>query len=279
MTKQAKQEQAVTTEATQTTKTNETNENQAVRMTETEFRIAILSRSGNVGKTTLARLLLAPRMEDAGEIIYIETTNADKESKEGKMVRAAQFEKVAQKIGESMSTIVDIGASNIEETMQLMKQIEGSHEDFDYILIPVIKSPKQREDSINTFVELINMGVEPERIKVVFNRVNVTESVDEEFADVIFALKKLGIEYNENAVVYESGFFPKIHDMKITLDELFAVPMEEHKARQNDLRRMKQRSKEESDELSSLTNRITLQRNALSAITNLDNVYEALFTK
>lgn len=249
------------------------------RTTETEFRIAILSRSGNVGKTTLARLLLAPRMEDAGEIIYIESTNADKESQEGKMVRAAQFEKVAQKVGESMSTIVDIGASNIEETMQLMRQIEGSHEDFDYILVPVIKSPKQREDSINTFVELINMGVEPDRIKVVFNRVGVTESVDEEFSDVIFALKKLGIEYNNNAVVYESGFFPKIHDMKVTLDELFSTPMEDNKLRQNDLRRMKQRTQEESEELSFLTNKITLQRNALSAITNLDNVYEALFTK
>lgn len=265
----------------QAQKPQETNiaETVAPRITETEFRIAILSRSGNVGKTTLARLLLAPRMEDAGEIIYIESTNADKESQEGKMVRAAQFEKVAQKVGESMSTIVDIGASNIEETMQLMRQIEGSHEDFDYILVPVIKSPKQREDSINTFVELINMGVEPDRIKVVFNRVGVTESVDEEFSDVIFALKKLGIEYNKNAVVYESGFFPKIHDMKVTLDELFSTPMEDNKLRQNDLRRMKQRTQEESEELSLLTNKITLQRNALSAITNLDNVYEALFTK
>lgn len=248
------------------------------RLTETEFRIAILSRSGNVGKTTMARLLLAPRMEDAGEIIYIESTNADKESKEGKMVRAAQFEKVAQKVGESMSTIVDIGASNIEETMQLMRQIEGSHEDFDYILIPVIKSPKQREDSINTFVELINMGVDPQRIKVVFNRVGVTESVDEEFADVIFALKKLGIEYNPQAVVYESGFFPKIHDMKISLDELFEVPMEQNRQRQNDLRRMKQRTEDESKELEQVTKRVTLQRNALSATTNLDNVYDALFT-
>lgn len=276
MTKQVKN----TTESSVDTNNTELKEfeNSTQRETEREFRAAILSRSGNVGKTTLARLLLAPRMEDAGDIIYIETTNADKETQEGKVVRAAQFEKVAQKLGESVSAIVDIGASNIEETMQLMKQIEGSHEDFDYIIVPVIKSPKQREDSINTFVELINMGVEPSRIKVVFNRVGVTESVEEEFSDVIFALDKLGIEYNEKAVVYESGFFPKIHDTKLTLDQLFSVSIKDNKARQNELRRKKNRTDKESEELSELTNKITLQRNAVSAISNLDDVYEALFT-
>lgn len=250
----------------------------STKTTETKFRVAILSRSGNVGKTTLARHLLFPRMEGVDDIIYIESTNADNESKEGKMVRAAQFEKVARKIMESVSVIVDIGASNIEETLELMRQIEGSHEDLDYVLVPIIKSPKQRQDSINTVYELIAMGVDPSKIKAVYNRVGVTESVEEEFSDVIFALNKMGVEYNPKAVVFESNFFPKFHDMKITLKELFAVTIDENRARQNDLRRMEQRTDEETKQLHELSSLITLQRNAMSAMTNLDNVYEALFT-
>ena len=245
---------------------------------QTKFRAAILSRSGNVGKTTLANHLLAPRMEGVDEIIYIESINAGDETQKGKMVRAAQFEKVARKIMESMSVIVDIGASNIEETLELMRQIEGSHEDLDYIIVPIIKSPKQRQDSINTVYELVAMGIDPAKIKAVYNRVGVVESVEEEFADVIFALNKMGVVHNPDAVVYESNFFPKFHEMKTTLEDLFSTSIEDNKLRQNDLRRMEHRTEEETAELQELSGRITLQRNAMSAITNLDNVYESLFS-
>lgn len=278
MTKQANQNQEAKNQTTQS-ETKQLEPKVAPLMTETEYRIGILSRSGNVGKTTMARMLLEPRMEGVGDIIYIESLNADKVSKEGKMVRAADFEKVVQKLGESLSVIVDIGVSNLEEMMQLMTQIEGSHEDFDYLLVPVSGSSKQSEDTINTFVDLINIGFDPEKIKVVFNNVNVTKKVEEEFSDVIFALNKLGIEYNPDAVIYSSNFFPSMIKNKISLEELFATPIEEHRQRQTDLRRMKHRTEKESEELTEITKHITLQRNALSAITNLDNVYEALFTK
>ena len=132
-------------------------------------------------------------MEGVDEIIYIESINAGDETQKGKMVRAAQFEKVARKIMESMSVIVDIGASNIEETLELMRQIEGSHEDLDYIIVPIIKSPKQRQDSINTVYEACSYGYhDPAKIKAVYNRVGVVESVEEKFSDVIFALNEIG---------------------------------------------------------------------------------------
>lgn len=259
---------------------SQVNENHDIPVeNETEFRVGILSRSGNVGKTTIARMLLAPRMENFDDIIYVESLNADKVSKEGKMVRAGEFEKVTQKLGESISAIVDIGASNLEEMMQLIRQFEGSHEDFDYVIVPVSGTAKEEDDTINTFVDLINMGVDAEKIKVVFNKVGVTANVDETFADVIHVLKKLGIEYNPNAVIYASNFFPNILKSKMSLDQLFATPVETNKKRQTDLRRMKQRTEEENQELESVTKLITLQRSARSAITNLDNVYEALFAK
>lgn len=244
----------------------------------TKFRVAILNRSGNVGKTTISRHLLAPRMEGFEDIIYIETNNADEETKSGKVLRSAQFEKIAHKVMQSVSTIIDVGSSNLEHTLELMRQIEGSHEDLDYILVPTTKLPKQRADTINTIHELVTMGIEPERIKVVYNQVGLLENIDEDFSDLIFAMKRLNIEHNPNAVIYSNNFFPNFLDAGKPLDSLFKPTIDENKARQNDLRRMELRSDDETKELRDLSKIITLQRNALSAITNLDNVYESLFT-
>lgn len=269
-----------TTTENQTAAADDLTINKPQRETLTKFRIAILNRSGNVGKTTISRHLLAPRMEGFDDIIYIETNNADEETKAGKVLRGAQFEKIAHKIMQSMSSIIDVGSSNLEHTLELMRQIEGSHEDLDYILVPTTKLPKQRADTINTLHELITMGFEPERIKVVYNQVGLLENIDEDFSDLIFAMKKLGVEHNPNAVIYQNNFFPSFLDTGKSLNSLFTPSIDENKARQNDLRRMEmdQRTDEETKELRDLSKTITLQRNARSAITNLDNVFESLFT-
>lgn len=245
-----------------------------------EFRVAIMNFSGNTGKTTIARHLLKPRMLDVDEIIYIESANADEETKQGTTVRAAQFEKVAKNLMESMAMIVDIGASNVEETLELMRQIDGSHEDFDYFVVPMVESPKQRADSVNTVKELLKMGVEPEKIKPVFNRVGVTDDVEDKFADVIYALENMGVKPNLRAVITESNFFPKFEDMKTTLEDLFSTDIRDNKKRQNDLRRMGgARTNEETKELRQINELITLQRMAASAISNLDEVYFELFAE
>ena len=270
------------------TKTKANTENQAVETTtqapkgrqiQTKFRVAILNKSGNVGKTTISRHLLAPRMEGYEDIIYIETINADDETKNGKRLHSAQFEKLAHKMIQSVSSIIDVGSSNLEQTLELMRQIEGSHEDLDYIIVPTTKLPKQRADTISTLAELVAMGIEPEKIKVVYNQVGLLEDVNEDFSDLIFAMNKLNIKHNPEAVIYLNNFFPSFLDTGKTLDTLFTPSIEENKARQDDLRRMELRTDEETKALRDLSKVITLQRNALSAITNLDNVYEALFTE
>ena len=39
--------------------------------------------------------------------------------------------------------IVDIGASNVEDLLTLMRKFKGSHENFDYSLVPAISDIKQ----------------------------------------------------------------------------------------------------------------------------------------
>ena len=43
--------------------------------------------------------------------------------------------------------IIDVGASNVEEFIKLMQQYDGSHEEFDYFVVPVVKEKKQQSEN------------------------------------------------------------------------------------------------------------------------------------
>jgi hypothetical protein len=45
--------------------------------------------------------------------------------------------------------VIDMRASNVEDFIDLTKQYEGSHEEFDYFIVPVVKEKKQQMDTIN----------------------------------------------------------------------------------------------------------------------------------
>ena len=82
------------------------------------MKIAVINFSGNVGKTTVARHLLLPRIQGA-ELISVESVNAD----EGKTtaLRGGQFAELQEYLQTVSSVVVDIGASNVEELMAQMR--------------------------------------------------------------------------------------------------------------------------------------------------------------
>jgi hypothetical protein len=153
-------------------------------------KIAIINFSGNVGKTTLARHLLAPRMKGA-EIISIESANADEQ--EAAALRGKDFAHLQQYMLASDDLIVDIGASNVEDLLKLMAKFKGSHEDFDYYLVPCVPDIKQQKDTANTVAQLAQMGVPSSKIKIILNRVEDGENPEKEFTSLMgfLALKKV----------------------------------------------------------------------------------------
>src|SRR5262245_26913318 len=109
------------------------------------MKIAVINFSGNVGKTTVARHLLAPRVGGSGaRVIAVESINAD--AKEDAALRGRQFKLVQQEMSMEESVVVDVGASNVEDFVALMATYEGSHEDFDLFVVPVIPTTKQQQD-------------------------------------------------------------------------------------------------------------------------------------
>ncbi|MEO6276480.1 hypothetical protein [Roseateles sp.] len=119
-----------------------------------------------MGKTTLARHLLLPRIPGA-EYIAVETNNAGTEGQAS--LRGDQFAMLQEYLLSIDSAVVAIGASTVDDLMDLMAQYGGSHEDFDCFIVPTVPDPKQQQDTIATLVDLARLGVSPERMRLVFN--------------------------------------------------------------------------------------------------------------
>jgi hypothetical protein len=142
------------------------------------MKLAVINFSGNVGKTTLARHLLVPRIPGA-EYIAVESFNAGAEGVTA--LRGNQFAMLQEYLHSIDSAVVDIGASTVDDFMDLMAQYGGSHEDFDGFIVPTVPDPKQQQDTIATLVDLAHLGVSPERLRLVFNTMELGVSVDQAF--------------------------------------------------------------------------------------------------
>ena len=151
------------------------------------MKIAVINFSGNVGKTTIARHLLAPRITGA-EVISIESINAD--DGQAPPLRGNQFGELQEYLQTVDNVVVDIGASNVEDLLSLMRKYRGSHEDFDYFVIPTVPALKQQQDTIATLAELSRIGIPAAKIRLVFNLVEDGTDVSESFDALLSFIKE-----------------------------------------------------------------------------------------
>ena len=145
------------------------------------MKIAVINFSGNVGKTTVARHLLVPRIAGA-ELIAVESINGD--DGQTQAVRGSQFGELQEYLQTVDNVVVDIGASNVEDLLTLMRKYRGSHEDFDYFVIPTVPALKQQQDTIATLAELARIGIPASKMRVVFNQVEDDARISELFASL-----------------------------------------------------------------------------------------------
>lgn len=231
-------------------------------------KVAVVSLSGNVGKSTIAKHLLLPRMPGA-EFIAVESINADEGSDD--MVRGDQFGQLQEELMMMDSAVVDVGASNVEDFVKLMQQYRGSHEEFDLFVVPTVKDSKQIKDTIATVQALKSMGVPPKKITVVFNKLQASETVEEEFYPLIqYHEVSKAYTLRQSAAVDYSELYHKLRVHKTTIPELIADTTD-YKA--------KMREAKDEDEKMRCVAMVSMRRLALSATENLDAVFAAITKK
>lgn len=169
------------------------------------FRVVAMHFSGNTGKTTLCRHLLKPAMP-AAELIRVESINDSGSSSADIELAGKQFEEVAKQLFVADGhVIVDIGASNVEQARNVLKRLGDAHEEVDLWVVPCIQVPgkdaKIYRDTIATLKELVALGVDPNRIAVIKNKVSEVTTMDDDFADLVSVAEVLGCRVIDRPVL------------------------------------------------------------------------------
>lgn len=210
-------------------------------------KIVIISAVGNVGKSTILDTMIYPRMLEAA-VFRIETINSTKKSgaKKEIFLRGDQIDKLQIEVSKEKQSLVDVGMSNLEKFSEGMNEQFGSHWLFDCFLVPVLAkagADKESEDAIKTLLTLHAMGIEPDRIKVVFNKLPRNSTVDIECDDILnFHEANPIFTLDKNAVIYQSDAFKALSEVDKTFAEMIAddtnyyavlndIPMDQEKER------------------------------------------------
>lgn len=234
------------------------------------MKIAVLNYSGSVGKTTIASHLLAPRIPDA-EIIAVESTNesAADLGLDVEQLRGEHFGKIFRKLLIAPAAIVDVGASNIEDFLVELAKYDQAQAEIDFYVLPVIGSGKAQRETIKTIQALSAAGVDRERIRVLFNRVDL--HAREEFSPIFgFELMSQTFLANPEAHIPESEVFDLLANRRLPIK---AIVDDKVDYRQQ----LRDANPDDEEELERLSDLIALQSLARPVDRQLDRAFAALF--
>ncbi|OWT65547.1 StbB family protein [Candidimonas nitroreducens] len=234
------------------------------------MKVTVLNYTGSVGKTVTASHLLAPRMNSA-QIFAVESTN-ETSADLGLSVdqlRGEHFGRLFRELLTRDDAIVDVGASNIEDFLTHMMRYEGAHEEMSYFVLPVINTGKAQRETIKTVAALAELGVDPERVRILFNRVGA--SVEDEFPSILAYAAKTGeVRANPEAAIFENEVFELLADLRTTIADVLAD--------QTDYRALlKAADRSDHVRISQLSNRHALRALAQPVDRQMNAAFTALF--
>lgn len=229
------------------------------------MKLAVINFSGNVGKTTVARHLLAPRIPGC-QVVAVESINAD--DGQSVTIRGRQFAQLQEFLQSVENVVIDIGASNVEDLLKLMRRYRDSQQDFDGFIIPTVPTRKQQQDTAATLTELARIGVPPERLRLVFNQVDDDSPIDRTFDTLL-------------AYCASTGVVEPRHAACISFNEVYALvrgtgqSLAELAADTTDYKAAIAKASVQADKLA-LAHRLAIQRLARGVIPELDTCFESL---
>ena len=192
------------------------------------MKFFILNSSGNVGKTTITRELIYPFLESP-KIFEIETVNSSSEHFNGlnveKITDFTNFEDIYLKILETDNLILDVGASNLSAFMEKLSEFAGVETLFDYFVIPTVSGDKVATDTARTILFLKSLGIENEKIKVVFNN---AENI-EHFNILFLQEEKINYKFDKDLFIPKSKLFTELGLLRCTINDIYNPDVNSYK--------------------------------------------------
>lgn len=229
------------------------------------MKVAVINFSGNVGKSTVARHLLAPRMNSA-TVVPVESINSDGTQDEA--IKGKQFGELQEALMLLDDAVVDVGASNVEDFVNLMKQYKGSHEDFDYFVIPTVQKNKQMRDTISTIDALADIGVPAKKIRLVFNMVELDDVPERIFAGLFeYHAAAKNFTLRPDAVIHVNDIYGKLKGAEQGIKDILNDPTDYKE---------KIKTAKDADEKLHFAQMVGIKRLAAGVTEELDAVFKTL---
>jgi hypothetical protein len=231
------------------------------------MKIAVLNYSGNVGKTVISRHLLRPRMGPNCHWLPVESINEGGDA--ALNYRGREFKEVLTEIAAMPNVVVDIGSSNIEQVFIQLKKLGDSHDDFDFFVIPTVPAEKQQADTIKIVLDMIELGIETDKIKVVFNHVPDDADPQKVFGSLLEMLNSAGVNASPKATIHETELFGILEKDQTIADAI---------SHDRDFKSELIAAGDDADKLRTIASERLASRMAKGVSKELDGVYSALFS-
>lgn len=205
------------------------------------LRIAVLNKSGNVGKTTLVSCMMAPRVPNLAQVAYVELSNAMVEAIPGpigKIYGAHEFADVENELldarRKNKSMIVDFGASDFATTFEMLAQFSLFKNAIDLFVIPCGPEGKIQIDTVDVLSDIHDLGIDISRVRVLFNQVKLRDKKNlRRIFSMIFdkqseVLTDTGTTFiaNEQLVMFEAEVFKQIAMLnRVSCDQVSMAKM------------------------------------------------------
>jgi hypothetical protein len=229
------------------------------------MKIAVINFSGNVGKSTVARHLLAPRLRNA-HLVAIESINSDGSQDEA--IRGKQFGQLQEALALMEDAVIDVGASNVEDFINLMTQYKGSHEDFDFFVVPTVSKAKQQRDTISTIEALADIGIPAKKIRLVFNMVEMNEQTEQVFSGLFdYHSSSKRFTLKPDATIHTNDIYGKLNSAQQSIANVLADP--------RDFKEQIKIATSDQEKLQ-LAQMLSMKRLSAGVTEELDSVFKAL---
>lgn len=146
------------------------------------MKIAVINFHGGVGKSTVSRHLLLPRLKNA-RLIAVESINTGAGADE--TYRGDEYREIMRDFLSHDHVVLDVGASNIESFLNEMNRFEGSHENINFFVVPAGPNTKVQLDTMSTLKELANIGVPSHKVRLLMNMKPRSKEVEQVFYPLI----------------------------------------------------------------------------------------------
>jgi len=233
------------------------------------MKIAVLNSSGNVGKSTITKNLIYPRLENA-LIVEVETYNdSNIGNKNLNIINYdvnADISELYLNMIEIENIIVDVGASNISQFFEKILEFDGLLNLFDYFVIPTVSTLKETKDTIKTINFLQNLDISESKIKVVLNKVK--KDVKIEFDTL---MKNSPVTIDIDIFIKETKLFSDLNLLRMDISEVYKEDLDFYKN--------KILSADTSQEKMRYIKIDMCNRMSQNIIRNFDEIFNKLFNK